>query len=273
MGSKEVYLYGTLLALADEQSDAISKLTQGGLGWWEKNRIQARGEKICGFIEKILEYKASRGSKNCSEEVKTDLEKIKLGNFPKNYSEACYRTLGSYTSTYLGGHNVLNDATTAVRQKKSDLFEMGFPYLEKFHAENGHAAVPISRYIMAGTSNDDEVIDLASWLNNQLREELSEVQIALMETLGADLDNWFENCRRLAEFKKRNNHVEVPFQYVTESGAELGVWLQNQREGFRKNELSDEKAETLRKLGVPFIKRKENKSTSEASSSSNRVRF
>jgi hypothetical protein len=36
MDSKESYLYGTLLALAEEQSVAISKLAQGSLGWYVK---------------------------------------------------------------------------------------------------------------------------------------------------------------------------------------------------------------------------------------------
>ena len=255
MDSKESYLYGTLLALADEQSVAISKLTQGSLGWWGKSRIQARGEKICDFIKKIIEYKTSQGSKNCSEEIRTDLEEIKSGNFPKSYSEACFRILGSYTSSYLGKSAVVNEARTLTKRKQNDLFEEGFPYLKKFHNQNGHAAVSISRYIMAGNSYDDEVIDLAAWLNKQRREELSDEQIARMESLGAYLDAWFDNCRRLAEFKKRNNHVEVPFEHVTDSGVKLGVWLQNQRKAFRANKLSAEKTEILRKLGIPFLKK------------------
>jgi len=100
MHSKENYLYATLLALTEEQSEAISQLTQGNLGWWGKGRVQARGAKICGLIEKIIAYKTSQGSMNCSEEIMKDLQGIKSGKFPKSYSEACFRTLESYTSIY-----------------------------------------------------------------------------------------------------------------------------------------------------------------------------
>ena len=158
-------------------------------------------------------------------------------------------------SSLSGKTAVQEEAGTLTKRKQNDLFEEGFPYLKIFYNQNGHAAVSISRYIMAGNSNDDQVIDLAAWLNKQRREELSDEQVARMESLGAYLDAWFDNCRRLAEFKKRNNHVEVPFEHVTDSGEKLGVWLHNQREAFRANKLSAEKAEILRKLGIPFLKK------------------
>jgi hypothetical protein len=100
MDNQELYLYGTLLALAEEQSVAMSKLARRELGWWGKGRIQSRGREIGKFLQKISNHKTSKGSNNCSEDIRSDLAEIRSGNFPKNYSEEIFETLESYTANF-----------------------------------------------------------------------------------------------------------------------------------------------------------------------------
>jgi len=87
MDSEELYLYGTLMALAEEQQEAINKLVAGSLGFFGKSRMQSRGREIGKFIFKIANHKTKVGIQNVNESILLDLESIKSGNFPKKYSD------------------------------------------------------------------------------------------------------------------------------------------------------------------------------------------
>ena len=87
MDNKELYLYGTLLALAQDQHDAICKLAIGELGFFAKSRIQSRGREIGKFISKIASHKVENGYANINQNILNDLELVRNGNFPKHYSD------------------------------------------------------------------------------------------------------------------------------------------------------------------------------------------
>jgi hypothetical protein len=55
---------------------------------------------------------------------------------------------------------------------------------------------------------------------------------------------------RLAEFKDQEGNANAPQSYVTADGYLLGVWLDTQRQHFKKNELSAERTAALEDLGV-----------------------
>ena len=111
--NKELYLYGTLLALVEEQEIAIQDLTDGRLGWFGKKRIATRGEKITSYINEIIKYKKRKPDKELSEiplEIRSqsalpemiaviaDLQNIKFrnSNFDKSYPNTTWTTLESY---------------------------------------------------------------------------------------------------------------------------------------------------------------------------------
>ena len=54
---KEVYQYGVLMSLAEEQSDAIEKLIRRELGWWGRARLQSRVSKMISLLEDIIRNK------------------------------------------------------------------------------------------------------------------------------------------------------------------------------------------------------------------------
>jgi hypothetical protein len=104
MDHKEHYLYGTLMALAQDQKDAINKLTSGTLGFFGKSRIQSRGREIGKFITKISKHKNTLGIQNTHESVLTDLSSIKNKDFPfdkKEYSNETFDTLKIYLNEIL----------------------------------------------------------------------------------------------------------------------------------------------------------------------------
>ena len=85
--NKEHYLYGTLLALLEDQLEAIGKLTRKQLSLWGKYRIQPRGREIGNFVQKIQNHKINKGVRDINESIIKDLQLISEGYFPKVYSE------------------------------------------------------------------------------------------------------------------------------------------------------------------------------------------
>ena len=57
LSSTEFYHYGKLLALAQEQEEAIEKLARGELGWWGRNRMAPRAEAMNASLNKITQKK------------------------------------------------------------------------------------------------------------------------------------------------------------------------------------------------------------------------
>ena len=70
--NKEHYLYGTLLALLEDQFEAIGKLSKKQLGVWGKYRIQPRGREIGNFVQKIQNHKLNKGVRGINESIIKD---------------------------------------------------------------------------------------------------------------------------------------------------------------------------------------------------------
>jgi len=75
---KEIYLYGTLLALVREQLDAFDKQVTSGLGFWARARLGSRTKEMQKFVFKILTIKAGNDQSmaDAIEGMAADLEAI-----------------------------------------------------------------------------------------------------------------------------------------------------------------------------------------------------
>ena len=73
LGKKETYLYGTLLALVEENLVAIEKHQQGKLGVWGRARASSRNGAIDKFVQKIINHKLARGQDDPIDEMVLDL--------------------------------------------------------------------------------------------------------------------------------------------------------------------------------------------------------
>jgi hypothetical protein len=135
--NKELYLYGTLLALVEEQQIAIQTLAEGRLGWFGKNRIAPRGEKITSYIDGIIGYKKRNPNRELSEipiELKSqsdipeiiaiiaDLQNIKFrnSNLDKFYSDSIWKTLETYLGYELEKPSELRDKEEKLEPSKKD---------------------------------------------------------------------------------------------------------------------------------------------------------
>ncbi len=77
MDKKETYLYGTLLALVQDNLLALEKHKKGKLGFWGRARASSRNSAIDKFIQKIIDYKDKRGSPEPIDEMVQDLSFIR----------------------------------------------------------------------------------------------------------------------------------------------------------------------------------------------------
>ena len=78
MDKKETYLYGTLLALIQDNLEALEKHQQGKLGIWGRARASSRNSAIDKFIQKIIDYKSKCGHENPIDEMVRDLSDMRL---------------------------------------------------------------------------------------------------------------------------------------------------------------------------------------------------
>ena len=77
MDKKETYLYGTLLALVQDNLLALEKHQKGNLGFWGRARASSRNGTIDKFIQKIIDYKSKHGNGEPIDEIVQDLSFIR----------------------------------------------------------------------------------------------------------------------------------------------------------------------------------------------------
>ncbi len=63
---------------------------------------------------------------------------------------------------------------------------------------------------------------------------------------------WLEHFADAKKFYEENGHSNVDYQYKTETGFKLGIWLYEQRKKHAAGELSDEKTELLNAVGFDW---------------------
>ncbi len=122
-----------------------------------------------------------------------------------------------------------------------------YTQLVEYQKENHHCNV-----------NEAENPKLGSWVLVQRRTykagKLSEERIKQLKALGfvfgALEAQWSEMYSRLAEYKNKNHHCNVPQRYVEDP--ELGTWVANQRTYFRKEKLSKERIKKLEDIGFAW---------------------
>ena len=78
LDKKETYLYGTLIALIQDNLVALEKHRQGNLGFWGRSRASSRNSTIDKFVQKIIDHKAARGDADPIEEIVRDIAYIQL---------------------------------------------------------------------------------------------------------------------------------------------------------------------------------------------------
>ncbi len=145
--------------------------------------------------------------------------------------------------------------------EKTDAWEEKFALLKQYYAEHGDLKIP-ANYVVEG-------VWLARWLSEQKarlngkstgrsgkKKTLTEEQAKRLMSLGVQknvLNNdvlWQEQYVCAKEFFEKNGHLNIPKNYVSESGKSVGRWLAIQRKYKNDGKLSDERIALLDEIGM-----------------------
>jgi len=125
-----------------------------------------------------------------------------------------------------------------------------FSLLLEFQEREGNCNVPQSYTTRDGTS-------LKTWLmyqrKNRRKGKLNEEQEQKLNEIGIIWDrkgSWEFMYSLLSELQQREGNCNVPKNYTTPEGKNLGLWLMTQRIYRRKGKLSKERELKLDKLGI-----------------------
>lgn len=138
--------------------------------------------------------------------------------------------------------------------KWNRMYELARVYCQ----EHGNLDVPAKF-----TSENGE--KLGVWIFNQRQNykkgKLSEEKKKKLQSIGMRFDSkvntlsWNGWYRLAQEYYKEHGDLDVPASFITRNGDKLGGWLHRQKQMFNKNELSIEKIEKLKEIGMQFEKR------------------
>lgn len=67
---------------------------------------------------------------------------------------------------------------------------------------------------------------------------------------------WNEGYKHAEQYSKENSNLFVPYNYISEDGYKLGLWLNNQRAQYVANQLLQERIEKLNSIGMVWNKYK-----------------
>ena len=145
--------------------------------------------------------------------------------------------------------------------EKTDSWEEKYALLKQYYAEHGDLKIP-ANYVVEG-------VWLARWLSEQKarlngkstgrsgkKKTLTEEQAKRLMSLGVQknvLNNdvlWQEQYVCAKEFFEKNGHLNIPKNYVSESGKSVGRWLAIQRKYKNDGELSEERIALLDEIGM-----------------------
>lgn len=163
---------------------------------------------------------------------------------PRNSSRPNEQGLAQWISTqrknYMTGQNPLFDLERVRRLEEigmvwdasvdsESLWEEWYREAEDFYKTHGHLNPPAGK--------------LRTWIRTQrgakkqVRGSLSEEQVRRLEQIGMLWDPVNENWKTMYQYAKAyyqiHQKLNIPCNYVTEDGANLGIWISRQRKGYK----------------------------------------
>lgn len=125
---------------------------------------------------------------------------------------------------------------------------------EKYYLENGNLLLP-----QAFVTEDG--YKLGQWIVTQRINRskndpsLTQSRIARLDEIGMQWRsirdrNWEEKYSLAQECFSKNGHLDIPAEYVTENGVQLGRWYRTVKDSYRLGRLSEEKQRQLEAIGM-----------------------
>ncbi|MFZ2168293.1 MAG: Helicase associated domain protein, partial [Methylococcaceae bacterium] len=255
------FWYGLLKKYAEEQGHAKVenrfKYQNFNLGWWvgtqrkEKNKLSPERIQFLESLPKwswdVFEDQWNEGF-NC---LKKYVEEQGHARVPSNSKYQNFN-LATWVKNQRKGKNKLSPEKINFLESLpkwswnvfQDRWNEGFEYLKKYIEEQDSAKVPLRfKY---------QNFNLGIWVQNQRKKKikLDLEKIQLLESLPQwswDVfeDQWNEGFSCLTKYVEEQGHAKVPHRFKYED-FNLGVWVQNQRNG--KNKLGPERIKLLEAL-------------------------
>lgn len=208
---------------------------------WEKEGYSE--EKI--FYTAVQNYYEENGNLDISSKVKYN--GVPLGNW-------LMRQRGLYKKGKLLKERIdwLNKYGMQWESSSDRLWEEMYKAARSFYDENKHLKVP------------EEYKKLNSWIINQRKNyrenKISGEKYKRLSDIGMiwDFEDlWEANFKEAKKFYENNHHLDIPAEYVTESGVNLGRWYRKQRSDYKNGKLSQKRKEYLEEIGIEWVSVKE----------------
>jgi len=232
---------------------------------WECRKVVGWNERL----EELKAYKLLNGNCNISTYGKTS-KNVQLGNWVENQRTAYKK--GKLSSEQIESMNGIGFEW--VRHKIVG-WDGRFEQLKDYKKDHGDCNVP--RKYKANPQ-------LASWVNTNRTKykngKLSKERIESLQGIGfswaggvsrgrrsanegestarggaTSSVSWDERFQQLSEYKDQNGHCRVPAKKY-EPNPQLGLWVDRQRQLFKKNKLSPEQKERLDGIGFIWVSRR-----------------
>ena len=144
-----------------------------------------------------------------------------------------------------------------------------YALVKNYYEHNGNLEIPARFKTLNGYEYDENGISLGAWLATQRQSykkaKLSPERINLLKKLGMRLEtvnynDWNENYALVQNYYEHNGNLEIPVKFKTlngyeydENGINLGIWIQNQKQLYKKANLSPERINLLESIGMKWF--------------------
>ncbi|MET3209777.1 UNVERIFIED_CONTAM: superfamily II DNA or RNA helicase [Paenibacillus sp. PvR008] len=127
-----------------------------------------------------------------------------------------------------------------------DIWNYNYNLLREFKEKHGHCNIPAGK--------------IKIWINNQRqaykRGQLLQERIDQLNNIGFVWDPtkelWETNFDLVRKYANQHGHCNIPVNYVTDSGVNLGMWLSRQRCFYKKSKLSEDYINLLESIGIKW---------------------
>lgn len=145
-------------------------------------------------------------------------------------------------------------------------WENYFKLAQKYYEEHHHLNISKRQKI---TKETGEEISLGNWIFIQRRKykkgQLTEEQIKLLESIGIKwniLLDWEDYIELAKNYYQENGNLNIPVKYQvtneTKEDINLGIWLSNVKQAYKRGQLNMERIKELEDIGIKWGIRKRN---------------
>ena len=155
-----------------------------------------------------------------------------------------------------------------MKNKFEEIWIIKYNIASAYYEHNGNLEIPTSFKTLNGYEYDENGINLGMWIHDQRKlykkAKLSPERINLLKAIGMRLEtvnynDWNENYALAQNYYEHHGNLEIPVKFKTlngyeydENGINLGIWIDHQRQSYKKAKLSPERINLLKTIGMCF---------------------